>query len=328
MIITKTPLRVPLGGGGTDLPEFYSRFGGHLLTAAIDRHIYIFVQNWFEDGIKVGYSKSEHVRSVDEIQHPVVREALRLTGISSHIEILSMAELPSETGLGSSSTYTVGLLKALQMHLGRELGTKELAELACHLQMDILREPGGKQDQYAAAFGGLLSLDIGRDGTVEVVRLPIKPDVLEELEHNLVYFYTGTRRRAMEVQAKASAAVAREEKVPVDAFHRIKEIGLLSEKALLAGNLDEFGYLLDEHWAAKQRISDAISSERVSELYCIAKEAGASGGKLMGAGGGGFLMIYCPGQKKQDVRKALINQGLREVKFRFEFEGSRVLLNL
>ncbi len=328
MIITKTPLRIPLGGGGTDLPEFYSRFGGRLLTAAINRHIFIFVQRWFEEGIKVGYSKTEIVQSVDDIQHPAVREALRHSGISNHIEVLSMAELPSQTGLGSSSTYTVGLLKALGLYTGMELGTKELAELACHLQMDILREPGGKQDQYAAAFGGLLSLEIDRDGAVEVTRLPIEADILEELQHNLIYFYTGISRKAVDVQSTYAAAVGRNEKTPVEALLKIKEIGLLSEKALLAGRLDEFGYLLDEHWMTKQKISNHISNDRVNELYCIARKAGAYGGKLMGAGGGGFLMIYCPTHKKQDVRQALANQGLQEVKFQFEFEGSRVLLNV
>ena len=328
MIITKTPLRIPLGGGGTDLPEFYSQFGGHLLTAAVNRHIFVFVQKWFEDGIKVSYSKTEVVQSVDDIQHPVVREALRLSGISNHIEVLSMAELPSQTGLGSSSTYTVGLLKALGLYTGMELGTKELAELACHLQMDILREPGGKQDQYAAAFGGLLSLEIDRDGTVEVTRLPIEADILEELQHNLIYFYTGISRKAVDVQSTYAAAVGRNEKTPVEALLKIKEIGLLSEKALLAGRLDEFGYLLDEHWMTKQKISNHISNDRVNELYCIARKAGAYGGKLMGAGGGGFLMIYCPTHKKQDVRQALTKQALQEVKFQFEFEGSRVLLNV
>lgn len=328
MIITKTPLRIPLGGGGTDLPEFYSRFGGHLVTATINRHIFVMVQRWFEEGIKVSYSKTEIVHSVDDIQHPVVREGLRLSGISSHLEVLSMAELPSQTGLGSSASYTVGLLKALGLYTGTEPGTKELAELACHLQMDILREPGGKQDQYAAAFGGLLSLDIDRDGTVEVTRLPLPAEVLDELEYNLLYFYTGISRKAVDVQSQYAAAVGRNDTTPVEALLKIKEIGLLSEKALLAGRLDEFGYLLDEHWTTKQRISNNISNGRVNELYCIAKEAGAYGGKLMGAGGGGFLMIYCPVDKKQAVREALTNQGVREVKFQFESEGSRVLLNV
>jgi D-glycero-alpha-D-manno-heptose-7-phosphate kinase len=328
MIITKTPLRVPLGGGGTDLPEYYGRFGGHLLTAAINRHIFIFVQPWFEDGIKVSYSKTEIVRSVDEIQHPVVREALRMMEISGHIEVLSMAELPSETGLGSSSTYTVGLLKALHLYQGREVGTQELADLACHLQMTILKEAGGKQDQYAASFGGLISLDIDRSGNVGVVPLRINPDVLEQLEHNLLYFYTGIRRKAVDVQVKYSAALARDEKTPVDSFHQIKEIGFLSEKALLGGRLDEFGYLLDQHWDVKQKISPHISTDHVGQLYSLAKESGALGGKLMGAGGGGFLMFYCPYTKRQAVRQALLSRGIREVRFRFEHEGSRVVLNI
>ncbi len=328
MIITKTPLRIPLGGGGTDLPEFYSRFGGHLVTAAIDRHIFVMVQKWFEQGIKVGYTKTEIVQSVHDIQHPVVREALKLSGISCHLEVLSMAELPSQTGLGSSATYTVGLLKALGVYVGTEVGTKDLAELACHLQMEILREPGGKQDQYAAAFGGLLSLDIDHDGTVEVNRLDLSPEVLEELEYNLLYFYTGLSRKAADIQSQYASAVARNDTTPVEALLKIKEIGLLSEKALLAGRLDEFGYLLDEHWSTKQRISSGISNGRVNELYCIAKQAGSYGGKLMGAGGGGFLMLYCPVNRKQSVRDALTREGAREVKFQFEPEGSRVLLNI
>lgn len=328
MIITKTPLRIPLGGGGTDLPEFYSRFGGHLVTAAINRHVFVFVQPWFEEGIKVGYTKTEIVQSVDAIQHPVVREALRLSGISNHVEVLSMAELPSQTGLGSSSTYTVGLLKALGLFTGTEVGTKELAELACHLQIDVLREPGGKQDQYAAAFGGIISLDIDRDGKVEVTRLAISHEILEELQYNLLYFYTGISRKSVDVQGKTAAAVQRNDQAPVEALLKIKEIGLLSEKALLSGQLDDLGHLLDEHWTTKQKISSGISNGRVDELYCAAKKAGAYGGKLMGAGGGGFLMIYSPPSRKQAVRQALNSLDLREVKFQFDFEGSRVLLNV
>lgn len=327
MIITKTPLRIPLGGGGTDLPEFYSQFGGHLVTAAIDRHVFVMVQRWFEDGIKVSYSKTEIVRSVNDIQHPVVREALRFSGISNHVEVLSMAELPSQTGLGSSSTYAVGLLKALGLFTGTEVGTKEIAELAFRLQTEILREPGGKQDQYAAAFGGILSLDIDRDGKVQATRLAIADEILEELQYNLLYFYTGMCRKSGDVQGQTAAAVERNDRTPIEALLKIKEIGLQSEKALLNGRLDEFGYLLDEHWTTKQKISTGISNPRVNELYCAAKRAGAYGGKLMGAGGGGFLMIYCPAQKKRALREALTNLGLREVKFQFDFEGSRVLLN-
>lgn len=328
MIITKTPLRIPLGGGGTDLPEFYSRFGGRLLTAAMNRHIFVFVQPWFEDGIKVGYSKTEIVHSIDEIQHPAVREALRLAGISNHIEVLSMAELPSQTGLGSSSSYAVGLLKALGLYVGMELGTKELAERACYLQMEVLREPGGKQDQYAAAFGGILSLEIDRDGSVEVRRLAIDTQILEELQHNLLYFFTGISRKATDVQSQHSSAIGRNEKTPVDALLKIKEIGILSEKALVEGRLDDFGFLLDEHWITKRRISNNISTGRVDELYEIAKKAGAHGGKLMGAGGGGFLMLYCPTNKKSCVREAFQRHDLKEVRFQFESEGSRVLLNV
>jgi len=328
MIITKTPLRIPLGGGGTDLPEFYSRYGGHLVTAAINRHIFVFLQRWFEDGIKIGYSKTEIVQSIDDIQHPLVREALRLHKLDRNIEVLSMAELPSQTGLGSSSAYAVGLLKALALYTGNELGTKELADLACHLQIEVLREAGGKQDQYAAAFGGIISLDIDRDGRVEVTRLPISEVVLEEFEHNLLYFYTGISRKAVDVQSQYAGALGRNDKTPVEALLKIKEIGLRSEEALVNGRLEEYGLLLHEHWETKQRISSSISNSRINELYCVAKKAGAYGGKLMGAGGGGFFMIYSPIQKKSAVREALSAQGLREIRFQFEPEGSRVLLNV
>jgi D-glycero-alpha-D-manno-heptose-7-phosphate kinase len=327
MIITKTPLRIPLGGGGTDLPEFYSQFGGHLVTAAVNHHIFVFVQKWFEEGIKVGYTKTEIVHSIDEIQHPVVREALRLNGISNHVEVHSMAELPSRTGLGSSSTYTVGLLKALSQYTQSEINTKELAELACHLQMNILHEAGGKQDQYAAAYGGIISLDIDKSGHVEVTRLPVTADTVEELQYRLLYFYTGISRSASDLQVKYASAIKNQECDPVGAMKQIKEIGLLSEKALIAGKLDDFGALLDDHWETKRKLSSSISTSQVDEWYSAAKKAGSLGGKLMGAGGGGFLMIYCQPNTRQAVREALTGCGLSEVKFEFEFEGSRILLN-
>jgi D-glycero-alpha-D-manno-heptose-7-phosphate kinase len=327
MVVTKTPLRIPLGGGGTDLPEFYSQFGGHLVTAAINQHVFVFVQKWFEEGIKVGYTKTEIVQSIDEIQHPVVREALRLNGISNHIEIHSMAELPSKTGLGSSATYTVGLLKALSLFTRSEIGTKELAEQACHLQMNILREAGGKQDQYAAAYGGIISLDIDKSGHVEVTRLPVATDTVEELQYRLLYFYTSISRSASELQGQYATAIKNNESNPVEAMKQIKEIGLLSEKALVTGKLDDFGTLLDDHWTAKQKISNSISNIQVDEWYCAAKKAGALGGKLMGAGGGGFLMVYCQSNTRQAVRETLTSCGLAEAKFQFEFEGSRILLN-
>ncbi len=328
MIITKTPLRLPLGGGGTDLPEYYSRFGSHLVTAAIDQHIWVFLQSWFEDGIKVGYTKSEIVRQVGEIQHPVVREALRLVGISSHLEILSMAELPSNTGLGSSAVYTVGLLHALYAYQGRRIEPGELAELGCRLQMEVLGEAGGKQDQYAAAFGGLLRLDIDRDGRVQARRLEVAPEVVEELENNLLYFNTGLRHDAKQMQSGHARALQERQSQPTEALHRIGEIGWAVEEALLEGELERFGLLLDEHWRSKRQVSGDITNPLVDACYQAARQAGALGGKLMGAGGGGFLMFYCPNEKKPAVRRAMRGQGLQEVRFRFELEGSTVLLNL
>jgi D-glycero-alpha-D-manno-heptose-7-phosphate kinase len=328
MIITKTPLRIPLGGGGTDLPEFATRFGGHLLTAAIDQHIYICVQPWFEDGIRISYRKSEVAASIDDIEHPVAREALRLTGITNHIEILSMAELPSNTGLGSSASYTVGLLKALYAYKGQELGQREAAELACHIQTDILHEVGGVQDQFAAAYGGILEMDIGQDRTVEVRPSPVGRETLEELENRLLYFYTGIRRNSETLQRQFVGALEERRMEPTEAMQHIKEIGYQVGSALRFGRLDEFGHLLAAHWEAKRHLSNGISNPFIDAAYSAARDAGALGGKLMGAGGGGFLMFYCPPGTKSTVRRAMRALGLREKPIRIAWEGSTVLLNL
>lgn len=328
MIITRTPLRIPVGGGGTDLPEYYSRFGSHLITAAINQHIFVFVQRWFENGIKVTYSRTEIVSCVDEIQHPVAREALRFVNVVNNIEILSMAELPSNTGLGSSGAYTVGLLNALHAYAGRQLTTHDLAELACHLQTNVLKEAGGKQDQYAAAFGGFIIMDIDRDGRVTIKPLEIQPDIVEELENNTLYFYTGIRRSSVELQSRHSEALRRGDKNPIDSLHRIKEIGHQIEDALTRANLDGYGQLLHTHWETKHRISSDMSPSLVDHAYAKARDAGVLGGKLVGAGGGGFLMLYCPNGKKTNVRHTMRAEGLQEVKLRFESSGSKVLLHL
>jgi D-glycero-alpha-D-manno-heptose-7-phosphate kinase len=328
MIITRTPLRVPLGGGGTDLPEYSTRFGSHLIAAAINHHVFVFVQPWFEDGIKIGYTRTEIVSQIDDIQHPVVREALRIMKIGGHIEILSMAELPSNTGLGSSGCYAVGLLNALHAYKGQATGPEKLAEVAVHLQLGILKEPGGKQDQYVAAYGGIVAMDIDTQGAVVVRPLSVRSEILDELESNLLYFYTGVRRDSMSIQREHGGAIEQSRRGTLEGLHRIKDIGYDIEGCLLEGDLDKFGRLLHRHWEAKRQVSTNISTAEIDGMYQIAVEAGSLGGKLIGAGGGGFLMLYCPNDRRARVRSAMREEGLIELRVRFESEGSKVLLNI
>ena len=328
MIITRTPFRVPLGGGGTDLPSYYSKYGGFILSAAIDKYMFISLnQPIVDDLIRVKYSKSETISSVDEVQHEIVREALKLLGFKKAIEIVSMADVPAGTGLGSSGAYTIGLLNALHTLRRDSLTLQDLAEEACKIEIDILGKPIGKHDQYLAAFGGITCLEIEKDGKVEVCNGQISHATIDELEKNIFLFFTGISREANEILSSQSKAVAEEDSRVVDTLHRIKEIGYQIKSALEEGNLAKFGYLLDKHWQTKKNLSGKISDSKIDRLYEKAKENGAIGGKIMGAGGGGFFMFYCE-EHRNRMRKAMAEEGLREMRFRFDFEGTKVLINL
>lgn len=328
MIITRTPFRLTLGGGGTDLPSFYSQHGGFVLAVAVDKYMFVNVNTPIvDDKIRVRYTKTEIVDHPDEVQHTLARETLRHFGITSGIEIVSIADIPAGTGLGSSSAYLVGLLNAMHTLLQNQVSPQELADEACHIELDVLKKPIGKQDQYMAAFGGLTVLGISPDGKVSVTRLGLSVDLLEALEHNLLMFYTHDSRDATEILARQDQATRRQDGHVVSALREIKDIGLEICGAITSGNLRRFGELMDLHWQAKKRLANGISNPQIDAWYDLAKRNGAIGGKISGAGGGGFLMLYCEHSKNQ-LREAMRGAGLRELNFRFDFEGSKVVLDV
>jgi D-glycero-alpha-D-manno-heptose-7-phosphate kinase len=327
MIITQTPFRLTLGGGGTDLPSYYSKYGGFILSMAIDKYMYICLNTpLLSDCIQVRYSQNEVCRGVGEVQHTLARAALQSLGIAQQIEIVSIADIPAGTGLGSSGCYLIGLLNGLHTLLGRPVGPDRLAEEACHIELELLHKPVGKQDQYMAAFGGLTTLDIDAGGQVRVEALPVHPETLEALEANTLLFYTGLCRDALDILGQQSCEVRRDNATVLESLHHIKEVGLEIQRALLRGDLRRFGELLDVHWQSKKRLSNGISNPQIDAWYELARTNGALGGKISGAGGGGFLMVYCDDGKAR-LREAMSAAGLVELRFRLDFEGSKVLVN-
>jgi D-glycero-alpha-D-manno-heptose-7-phosphate kinase len=328
MIITRTPFRITLGGGGTDLPSFYQEHGGYILAVAIDKYMYLNVNTpILDDLIRVQYSRTEIVSRADEVQHTLVREALRLFQIENGIEIVSMADIPSGTGLGSSSCYLVGLLNAMHTLTRRPVSTYELAEEACDIELERLQKPIGKQDQYMAAFGALTVLDISKDGQVKVSHPALSMETVNALESHMLLFYTGAARDSVSILRDQDGATKNKEKSVVSCLREIKDIGLEIGSAITKGNLSRFGRLLDVHWQMKKRLSGAISNACIDAWYELAKRNGAIGGKICGAGGGGFLMLYCE-QNKHRLREAMRGAGLQELNFRFEFEGSKVVFDM
>jgi D-glycero-alpha-D-manno-heptose-7-phosphate kinase len=328
MIITRTPFRMTLGGGGTDLPSFYREHGGYILAVAIDKYMFLNVNAPIvDDKIRVRYTNSEMVDHVDDVKHTLAREALRYFGITSGIEIVSIADIPAGTGLGSSSSYLVGLLNALHALLQDQATPQKLAEEACHIEMEVLKKPIGKQDQYMAAFGGLTALDIRPDGRVSVTRLGLDVDLLESLEHNILMFFTNEMRDATTILKRQDEATRTKDPTVVRSLREIKDIGLEIGDSISKGNLRRFGELLDVHWQSKKRLSEGISTPQIDAWYELAKKNGAVGGKISGAGGGGFLMLYCE-ENKARLREVMRAAGLRELKFRFDFEGSKVVFDV
>jgi D-glycero-alpha-D-manno-heptose-7-phosphate kinase len=328
MIITKTPFRITLGGGGTDLPSFYQEHGGFILAVGIDKYMYLNVNTpILDDSIRVQYSRTELVHNIDEVQHTLAREALRFFHIHNGIEIVSVADIPAGTGLGSSSCYLVGLLNAMHTLTHTPVSPQVLAEEACDIELRRLRKPIGKQDQYMAAFGGITALDIAKDGSVAVNRLCLGSELLEVLENNTLLFYTGGVRDATSILEKQNRDTKEKSNGVVGSLSEIKDIGLEIRDSILRGNVRRFGELLDVHWQVKKRLSSGISNPQIDEWYELAKRNGAIGGKISGAGGGGFLMLYCE-DDKTCLRNALRGAGLRELNFRFDFEGSKVVFDM
>jgi len=328
MIITRTPFRITLGGGGTDLPSFYCEHGGFILAVAIDKYMYVNVNAPIvDDKIRLKYAQSELVDHVDQLKHTLAREALRYFHITQGIEIVSVADIPAGTGLGSSSAYLVGLLNALHALVQNPVTPERVAEEACYIEIDVLNKPIGKQDQYMAALGGLIVLDIARDGKVCFKRVKVDAEVLEALEHNILMFYTHDSRDATVILTEQDSATKRNDRAVVSSLQEIKDIGMEIESSIARGHLRRFGELLDVHWQVKKRLSQGITSSRIDAWYELAKRNGAIGGKISGAGGGGFLMLYCEEGKAQ-LRSAMRSAGLRELNLRFDFEGSKVIFDV
>jgi len=328
VILARAPLRISIGGGGTDLPSYFSQHGGFVLSAAINKYVYITINRpQVDDLIRVKYSRSETVASLDEVRHELVREAMRLTGVERGVEIVSMADIPAGTGMGSSGSFLVALLRALHALKREHVSPYQLAEEACRIEIDIVGSPAGKQDQYIAAFGGLTSFEIAPNGRVSVAPLPLSNHHLDELRTNLLLFYTGIERRSLDILEDQERDTAGARAEVVDSLHATKRLGLDIKAALEAGDLVRFGELLDTHWHNKKRRSAKISDSRFDRLYELARDNGALGGKLMGAGGGGFFVFYCPSPPKRQLREVLAQEGLREMAFDFDFEGAKVLVD-
>jgi D-glycero-alpha-D-manno-heptose-7-phosphate kinase len=327
MIITRTPFRITLGGGGTDLPSYYSKYGGFIFAVGINKYMFINLNRPIvDDLVRVKYSKSEIVSHRNELQHDIAKEAMQMMEIDKALEIVSMADVPAGTGLGSSSCYAVGLLNGLHTMKREYVSLQTLAEEACNLEINRLGKPIGKQDQYMAAFGGLTVLEIEKDGSVKVKKAEVTEGVIGDLNRNLLMFYTNTQRNANEILSEQSRGAKEEKKNVVENMHFIKELGYKILDAAESGNITDIGFLFDEHWQYKKKISAKMSNPHFDRIYEIAKENGALGGKISGAGGGGFFVFYVE-EKHGKFSELMKSLGLREMKYHFDFEGTKVLVN-
>ena len=327
MIVTRTPFRITLGGGGTDLPSYYSRYGGFIFSAAIDKYMFIDVNRpVVDDLIRLKYTKTEIVENLADIQHEIAREVLRLMGIEKGIEVSSVADIPASTGLGSSSCYAVGLLNALHTLKRDHVSLQTLAEEDFKIESEVLKRPIGKQDPYMAAFGGLTVLEIERDGKTKVRRANISYETADALNQNMLVFFTGLTRSADTILTEQKKSVEEEKKEVVESMHYIKELGHDILEAMESDNVDEVGRLFHAHWQHKKKISKQMTNERFDKIYEAAMANGALGGKISGAGGGGFFTFYI-NKNHQNFRKIMKELGLREMRYRFDFEGSKVLVD-
>ena len=324
MIIVRSPLRITLGGGGTDLPSYYREHSGFLIAAAIDKYVYVTAIKPFVPGIYLKYSSIEHVEKIEDVRHPIIREALKQFPLNPlQIEITTLADIPAGTGLGSSGSFTTALLRALHAHVRSIVHPRELAEQACAIEIEKLKEPVGKQDQYIAAFGGITCFTFRPDGTVDATPLAIDDDLRYALQDNLVLFFTGFARSASAILKDQDDRTKSNDAAMIDILHFVKDLGTRSKAALEAGDLGRFGRLMHEHWEHKRKRSGGMSNPQIDFWYNTAMANGALGGKLIGAGGGGFLMFLA--EDKVRLRRAMRDAGLPEVRFHFDFEGTRIV---
>lgn len=325
MIITRSPLRISIGGGGTDLPSYYLKYGGFCISAAIDKYVYVSVAKRFVEGFLLKYSCLEFCEEVDKINHPIIRESLKLCApIDQNLEISSMADIPAGTGLGSSGSFTTALLKALHTHKKLLLHPAELAEQAFWVESGLCGEPVGKQDQYISVWGGLTCFTFQPNGNVISERLAISEETYRDLEDNLLLFFTGYSRTASCLLREQNNRTEEADTEMVSNLHQIKDFGYMIQKALEAGDTRKFASLMFSHWYEKRQRSGAMSNQFINESFDLAMQNGALGGKLVGAGGGGFLLFYA--DDKDRLRGSMKAQGLREVRFRFEPEGTKVMI--
>jgi D-glycero-alpha-D-manno-heptose-7-phosphate kinase len=327
MILSRAPTRITLGGGGTDLESYYSKYGGFLIAGAINKYCTILASPRFYSDIRLSYSKAELKKNVSDIEHRIFRAALEFTEIKDSIELHSTADVPAGCGLGTSSSFTVALLNGLHAYKRQFVTQKQIAEEACHIEIEVLGEPIGKQDQYMAAFGGLTCLTFEKNGDVMVEPLHVAPEVHDQLESNLILFFTGTERSASAILRDQDTKSKNDDAAVLENLHQIKEIGLQTRKYLENGQVDMLGELFRAHWETKKKRSPNISNPEIDECYETALKQGAMGGKLIGAGGGGFLMFYCKNGEKHKVIEAVRKMGLKWERFRFDFEGAKILVN-
>jgi len=325
MVMTRSPLRITLGGGGTDLPSYYREHGGLLVAGAIDKYVFVTVNRPFYPGIVIKYSKLEQVERIDEIQHPIIRESMKALGFENpQIEISTFADIPAGTGLGSSGSFTTALLRALSAHKMQPMLPSHLARLACEIEIERLKEPIGKQDQYIAAYGGITCFTFNQDNSVEAVPLRLDSETLFDLEDNLLLFFTGISRSAGSVLRDQDQRTKLADDQMIANLHYVKDLGMRSKQALEEGKPRVVGELMHEHWLNKKKRSEGMSNPQIDEWYELGRKNGALGGKLVGAGGGGFLMFYTEDPSR--LRRAMANAGLFELRFRFDFEGTKVIL--
>jgi D-glycero-alpha-D-manno-heptose-7-phosphate kinase len=324
MLLVRTPLRISIGGGGTDLPSYYRDFGGFVISAAINKYVFIGINRIFSDDYVLKYSSQERVKCISEIEHPILREALQRHSVQPGVEIVSLADIPAGTGLGSSGSFTVGLMRALYALQREPVSNQEVAEEACHIEMNLLKGSGGKQDQYAAAYGGLICMDYQKSGTVEVSRLKICNDTITHLEEHLAMFFTGYSRSAETLLSDQRKRTEKKDEQVIESLHFTKQLGHSIREALEAGEVHKFGELMHQHWLHKRSRSEGMSNPCIDSWYEVGLANGATGGKLIGAGGGGFLLFYA--NDRPALRRAMAAQGLQEVRFQFDHDGSTVMM--
>jgi len=321
VIIVQSPLRISFFGGGTDFPDYYLQEEGCVLSTAIDKYIFVVIKQRYDDKLRIGYTRTEMVDRVDEIQHELIREALKLTGIEKGVEITTMGDIPAGSGLGSSSAVTVGALHAMYTYLNENIPAARLAREACEIEIERLKKPIGVQDQYISAFGGIRFIEFKRDGSIHVHPVSLDPAVKRHLNESLLIFFTGVTRQADSILTEQQQNI--QQRLVI--LREMKDMAKTAHQELLRGNVDVLGKLLHESWLLKKQLASGISNGMIEEAYESARSAGALGGKIAGAGGGGFLLLYCPYEKREAVRYAL--RSMKELPVQLEPDGSKVIFN-